>query len=906
MAESTRFSPIVVFLLILILAMSAYLRLTYLNWDEGQHIHPDERFLTMVVTALSIPESLIAYFNTETSPLNPYNNNFGSFVYGTFPIFFLKVVGDLVQKSGYGEVHLIGRFLSGLFDCLTVLVIFFIGRKLYDVWTALFAALLMGTTVIHIQQSHFFVVDTFLTFFVVFAVYEILRAIETQKVRYFILAGLSLGTALACKITAGFLCLPIMIVTLFLIGKKRSWAYSWRLVGKMALIAVFMVIAFRVFQPYAFSGPTIFDIHPSSKFLDDIRQISRLSSGELDYPPGHQWTRRTPYLFPLYNLLFWGMGIFSGAAAVIGLGFMARRIWLRKDPLELLCFLWTVLYFLYMGGRFAMTLRYFMPIAPFLQLAGAAACVEMYRTLNRNPQGWIRHLSPLALYVVGIGTVCFGFAYYTIYQRPLTRMSASKWIYTHVSPRVGVANEHWDDAIPFSIGPLNSSRFTGYTLTPYDEDSPEKVTKMLDVLAHVDYIFITSNRLYQSIPRLPMRFPMTVKYYQYLFSGELGFDLVRVFTSYPTIFGLSLVDDNAEEIFSVYDHPKVLIFKKTDRFDLERAKSLLSNVDWSAIRRIRPIEASREDYEIPNIQPGMAPPPEPEPELEGKELPEPPPLPTPPPVNLFNTAFGSWNSFVNQPRSAAVDSKGNIYISDFRNFRVQKFDPAGEFLLTWGKEGSFEGEFKDPTGITIDRQNRIYVADTWNHRIQVFDPDGKFITILGANAGLYGPRDVAVGENGTVYVTDSGNRRICVFSPEGNLLHQFTTKIHGEKELSFPIGIEIYKNKVYVLDAGIREIHIFNLEGSYLRSLNLSPFFGEPLKEGDLVISDKGEIFVSSAVQNRVARLDLKGELLSEFTGGSQKEFSFPTGLTLTKDKRLLVVDTNNHLVQYVDLSSEK
>ena len=59
--------------LLVILLVAAYFRFTGLNWDDGHHLHPDERFLTMVENALELPGSVGAYFDTAQSPLNPHN-----------------------------------------------------------------------------------------------------------------------------------------------------------------------------------------------------------------------------------------------------------------------------------------------------------------------------------------------------------------------------------------------------------------------------------------------------------------------------------------------------------------------------------------------------------------------------------------------------------------------------------------------------------------------------------------------------------------------------------------------------------------------------------------------------------------------------------------------------------------
>ena len=127
----------------------------------------------------------------------------------------------------------------------------------------------------------------------------------------------------------------------------------------------------------------------------------------------------------------------------------------------------------------------------------------------------------------------------------------------------------------------------------YDDDTPEKLEKLLGQLDRIDYIFLSSNRLFLSIPRLPMRYPMTTAYYRLLFNGELGFDLAAKITSFPNLGPVEFNDEGSDEAFTVYDHPQVHIFRKTERFSRERARELLGKVDWHSIQRLRPIEASR-------------------------------------------------------------------------------------------------------------------------------------------------------------------------------------------------------------------------------------------------------------------------------------------------------------------------
>ena len=65
-----------------------------------------------------------------------------------------------------------------------------------------------------------------------------------------------------------------------------------------------------------------------------------------------------------------------------------------------------------------------------------------------------------------------------------------------------------------------------------------------------------------------------------------------------------------------------------------------------------------------------------------------------------------------------IDSRGNSYVVDSRNNRIQKFDSDGKLLLQFGTKGNGHGEFLDPLGLAIDSDDNVYVADYNNNRIQ--------------------------------------------------------------------------------------------------------------------------------------------------------------------------------------------
>ncbi len=78
------------------------------------------------------------------------------------------------------------------------------------------------------------------------------------------------------------------------------------------------------------------------------------------------------------------------------------------------------------------------------------------------------------------------------------------------------------------------------------------------------------------------------------------------------------------------------------------------------------------------------------------------------------------------PASFDIDEKGNIYIADTKNSRIQKFDNKGKYTKTIGQNGNGPGEFIYPNYIRIS-SNKIFVFDAGNIRISKFSLEGEFI-----------------------------------------------------------------------------------------------------------------------------------------------------------------------------------
>ena len=111
----------------------------------------------------------------------------------------------------------------------------------------------------------------------------------------------------------------------------------------------------------------------------------------------------------------------------------------------------------------------------------------------------------------------------------------------------------------------------------------------------------------------------------------------------------------------------------------------------------------------------------------------------------WGTAGSGNGQFLNGAGGVAVDSAGNVYVTDLGNHRIEKFTSSGSFIMSWGGSGTGNGQFSAPEGIAIDTSDNVYVADTGNHRIQKFNTSGTFVTKWGTNGTGDGQLDTPWG-----------------------------------------------------------------------------------------------------------------------------------------------------------------
>jgi len=190
--------------------------------------------------------------------------------------------------------------------------------------------------------------------------------------------------------------------------------------------------------------------------------------------------------------------------------------------------------------------------------------------------------------------------------------------------------------------------------------------------------------------------------------------------------------------------------------------------------------------------------------------------------NGSTNGAGTTVARFNTPFDLAVDSAGNIYVSDHGNHMIRKVTSAGvvSTLAGSGTGGYADGKgtaamFKFPSGLTVDTAGNVYVADTDNQVIRKISATGDVTTVGGGSIGsvegvgtaalFYNPKDVAADASGNVYIADKSNYTIrkgsqtytsadCVFTWAEGAFKDYLTPATSSIE-NYPFYFRYYAGK---------------------------------------------------------------------------------------------------------------
>jgi len=298
----------------------------------------------------------------------------------------------------------------------------------------------------------------------------------------------------------------------------------------------------------------------------------------------------------------------------------------------------------------------------------------------------------------------------------------------------------------------------------------------------------------------------------------------------------------------------------------------------------------------------------------------------------------------------AADAAGNVYVADFFNRRIQKFDSSGSFLRAWGKDvvagggtgfeictvaasckagllsGGLGGELEPPGGVAADAAGSVYVADRFNHRIQKFDSSGSFQRAwgkdvvagggtgfeictaaqsckAGAIGGLGGEFNLPVVSDaaGSVYVTEQGNNRIQKFDSSGSFLRAWGKDVVAGGGTGFEICTVAASCKAgaygglageFIDPAGVAtdaagSVYVAELSNNRIQKFDSSGSFQRAW--GKAVVAGGGTGFEICTVA---------GSCKAGAIGGLGGELNLPIGAATDAAGSVYVADTFNNRIQ--------
>jgi YYY domain-containing protein len=557
-----------VVVLSVVMIFGAYLRFAGMNWDDYSYLHPDERFLTLQVLGplggrlqptdwtwkssgtpgitTSAAEQLPlctgrypqvgsdpttigvgGYFDTMCSTWNPNNVGVGGYVYGTLPLFIAKVVNDawadmspnLPEALKYNGVHLAWRVSSAFWDTGTILLVFLMAWRLMGKWPGVLAAALYCLAVLPIQKAHFGTVNATTSFFTALALYAAISVQKQGKLWDYVLFGVAFAAALAGRINmvplAGVVVLSAILYTLPAFDEKLAWEHRRALLTRavigLVLAGFVSVICFRIFNPYAFMGPSFFGVSLNPRWLQDVQEGSFNVSGGSDGPPNWQWLGRANYIFPLLHITVWGLGIAFGVTMLLswlsaGWGLLRFRAGALQVAIP---FIWILVYFGWLGGIWVTTMRYYLPLYASFAVLTAWGLTTLFMNVRKhvalyNMGQWrVWAAGGVIAFVVGF-TLLWALMFTNIYRVMLTRVQGAHWLWENVPADFAMEVRNRETNSPIANVPLINIAIPNRIYAP--EGAPiTEVASEIDVGGgYVDYFTATANGVITHVyaPRL--------------------------------------------------------------------------------------------------------------------------------------------------------------------------------------------------------------------------------------------------------------------------------------------------------------------------------------------------------------------------------------------------------------------
>ncbi|MDD4026637.1 MAG: glycosyltransferase family 39 protein [Candidatus Shapirobacteria bacterium] len=473
-------------------------RFCFLNWGNGFFFNPDENNMAASIAQMSY------------SNLNP-----DFFAYGQFPLFLTFFT---TPNYNFSTIILTLRFWSAIFSCLSLFFFYLISKNIFKSpkVSFIFVLLLIFTPGL-IQLAHFGTTESLLIFVFSANIFLSLKYYQNQQKKYFLFSVLISAIGLSSKITAIFFILPFYFSLFFIFLENKK---ILNFISTTLIFTFFFLSLSILFSP--------FNIIDFSNFKSTMIHETSIATGQLKIFYTHQFENSYAYLFQFKNIFPYTNGIFIFTLSFFGF-FIFLKNKIRKELL--LVFLPSIIYFLYVGQLFVKWTRFVSP----LFFIGPFFCLFIFKKFK----------NVFLTFILIILMISPGIYFFQKYFLPDNRITASNWINSNIPLNSYILSES-GNVINL---PLFSSKFT---VNNFDFYNPENLSNLSAEINKSDYIIVPSRRVFKN------NFSLTQNYYQQLFSGEIGFNEIKKFNNQKSLF---LNSENAEETWSVFDHPTIRIYQ---------------------------------------------------------------------------------------------------------------------------------------------------------------------------------------------------------------------------------------------------------------------------------------------------------------------------------------------------------
>lgn len=277
------------------------------------------------------------------------------------------------------------------------------------------------------------------------------------------------------------------------------------------------------------------------------------------------------------------------------------------------------------------------------------------------------------------------------------------------------------------------------------------------------------------------------------------------------------------------------------------------------------------------------------------------------------------------PISIDTDGAGNIYVLDLYSTdgAVKKFSRFGDFI---SKFYTMDGPiYSRPTDIIVTENGEVYISDIMASKVTHLSSKGDIIkTFEIANEEIYfSPMSIALDSNYNLYALSQ--EKIFVFNKEGKNISVLDGSKEGWAQIGYfessyymgPTSLKIDSHDyLYLTDTFNNRIIKLNKLGKVVFTIENENVEERFLEISDVAISKGGDIYVSDIQTNKIYVFDKDGEYLFMFGGKGSRQGLFgnmvsgliptgPTGMVITRDNTILIIDSYNHRIQGFDLNGQ-